>query len=166
MKAHDRLKQLIREEIENILKERRWGRGYQVRTYDDGPDGFGNDDDAYDARRDAWTSGMMGSYDPGTKPWQQLDPGRPWTPSRRRTPTTPRAGATPTTGAQSGQPQAPGTPANPEAKKALLAQMVRYQMDGKDHEASVASLLRYPKDHPGRKIAARMYAQFMAQQRK
>lgn len=52
-------------------------------------------------------------------------------------------------------------------KAAVLGQTVRYKdVDGKDREATVKSLLSYPKEHPGRKIAARMYAQHMATQRK
>ena len=52
------------------------------------------------------------------------------------------------------------------AKDALLQQVVKYiDSTGKEHEATVKSLLSYPKEHPGRKIAARMYAQHMATQR-
>lgn len=48
----------------------------------------------------------------------------------------------------------------------ILGQVVRYKdVDGKDREATVKSLLSYPKEHPGRKIAARMYAQHMATKR-
>jgi hypothetical protein len=51
-------------------------------------------------------------------------------------------------------------------KNAVLNQKVKYKdEDGKEHEATVSSLLRYDKNHPGRKIAAKMYAQFMGKRK-
>ncbi len=51
-------------------------------------------------------------------------------------------------------------------KNAVLDQKVKYKdEDGKEHEATVSSLLRYDKNHPGRKIAARIYAQFMGKRK-
>jgi hypothetical protein len=59
--------------------------------------------------------------------------------------------------------QSPG----PGSKEAFLKQVLKYSgTDGKEHEATIASLLRYPKEHPGRKRAAQMYAQYMASQRR
>jgi len=53
-----------------------------------------------------------------------------------------------------------------QTRDTLLQQKVKYtDTSGKEHEATVKSLLGYPKDHPGRKIAARMYAQHMAKTR-
>lgn len=69
--------------------------------------------------------------------------------------------------AMSGLPRKPMQQPNSTGSNAgVLGQMVRYKdMDGKDREATVKSLLSYPKEHPGRKIAARMYAQHMTSQR-
>lgn len=62
-----------------------------------------------------------------------------------------------------GPPQAPAPTSTADAKKAMLQQVVKYKnTDGTEGEATVASLLKYPTDHPGRKAAARIYAQFMA----
>lgn len=48
-------------------------------------------------------------------------------------------------------------------KKNMLHQKVKYKdAAGKEHEAFVYSLLKYGKDHPGYKVASRIYAQFMA----
>lgn len=48
------------------------------------------------------------------------------------------------------------------AKDAMFAQKIKYKNpDGSEGEATVKTLLGYPKDHPGRKLAARAYAQFM-----
>ncbi len=52
-----------------------------------------------------------------------------------------------------------------QTRDTLLQQTVKYKDDaGKEHEATVKSLLGYAKEHPGRKIAARMYAQHMKKQ--
>ena len=49
------------------------------------------------------------------------------------------------------------------AKQAMFAQKVNYKnADGTEGEASVKTLLGYDKEHPGRKAAARIYAQYMA----
>jgi hypothetical protein len=49
------------------------------------------------------------------------------------------------------------------AKQSMMAQKVKYKNpDGTEGEATVKTLLGYDKDHPGRKAAARMYAQYMA----
>ncbi len=49
------------------------------------------------------------------------------------------------------------------AKQAMFAQKVKYKnADGTEGEASVKTLLGYDKEHPGRKAAARIYAQYMA----
>jgi hypothetical protein len=51
-------------------------------------------------------------------------------------------------------------------KDKLLAQKVKYKTaDGKEGEATVQTLLGYDKDHPGRKAAARIYAQFMGKRK-
>ena len=51
-------------------------------------------------------------------------------------------------------------------KDKLLAQKVKYKTtDGKEGEATVQALLGYDKNHPGRKIAAQMYAQFMGKRK-
>ena len=43
--------------------------------------------------------------------------------------------------------------------KTMVAGKIKYKdAEGKEHEATVASLLKYPKDHPGYKAAARHYA--------
>ena len=43
--------------------------------------------------------------------------------------------------------------------KTMVAGKMKYKdADGKEHEATMASLLKYPKDHPGYKAAARAYA--------
>lgn len=63
---------------------------------------------------------------------------------------------------------APSRPQGPEnsTKDALLQQMIKYRDDaGTEREATVRSLLSYDKNHPGRKVAARMYAQHMAKNR-
>ena len=52
-----------------------------------------------------------------------------------------------------------------EDKTTMLSQKVKYKnADGTDGEGTVKSLLGYAKDHPGRKAAARVYAQFMGNQ--
>jgi hypothetical protein len=52
--------------------------------------------------------------------------------------------------------------ASAQTRDTLLQQKVKYKdAEGKEHEATVKSLLGYAKEHPGRKIAARMYAQHM-----
>ena len=49
------------------------------------------------------------------------------------------------------------------AKQNMLSQKIKYKdADGKEHEATVKTLLGYDKDHPGRKLAARAYAQYKA----
>lgn len=53
------------------------------------------------------------------------------------------------------------------SRDGMLSQKVKYKnADGSDGEGTVKSLLRYAKDHPGRKAAARIYAQHMAKQKK
>jgi hypothetical protein len=62
----------------------------------------------------------------------------------------------------------PSRPQGPQhaTKDALLQHMVKYHDEkGVEREATVRSLLSYDKNHPGRKIAARMYAQHMAKNR-
>lgn len=60
---------------------------------------------------------------------------------------------------------APKTPAKTYRQvytRALVATKIKYKdAEGKEHTATVASLLKYPKDHPGYKAAARMYASGM-----
>jgi hypothetical protein len=49
----------------------------------------------------------------------------------------------------------------------MMQQKIKYKdADGKEHEATVKSLLGYAKDHPGRKAAARVYAKHMSSQKK
>lgn len=61
--------------------------------------------------------------------------------------------------------QKASTPAPAADRGTMLKQMVKYKdADGTDREGTVKSLLGYAKDHPGRKAAARVYAQFMAKQ--
>jgi hypothetical protein len=65
------------------------------------------------------------------------------------------------------KPASAPTPAPAADRQQLLQQVVKYtDADGTQREATVKSLLGYPKEHPGRRVAARMYAQFMAQQKK
>jgi hypothetical protein len=61
-------------------------------------------------------------------------------------------------------PQAALPPDQQKAQRdALLGQTVKYiDVDGTEREATVKSLLSYSKEHPGRRIAARMYAQLMS----
>jgi hypothetical protein len=101
---------------------------------------FRNDDDDYDARRDAWAEfsdePYRSPYDRGTKSVSK--------PSTPKTSTTPVA-----------------------SKDSMMQQKVKYKdADGKEHEATVKSLLGYSKDHPGRKAAARVYAKHMSGQKK
>lgn len=74
--------------------------------------------------------------------WGQT--GRPWTPKKYN---------------------APKTPAKTYRQvysRALVATPIKYKdAEGKEHTATVASLLKYPKDHPGYKAAARLYASGM-----
>ena len=43
--------------------------------------------------------------------------------------------------------------------RTMVKSKIKYKgTDGKEHEATVGSLLKYPKDHPGYKAAARLYA--------
>jgi hypothetical protein len=78
----------------------------------------------------------------------------------RRYPGKARVGSYPPT------PERPATPAPAADKNAMLQQKIKYKdEDGTEREATVKSLLGYAKDHPGRKLAARVYAQFMAKSR-
>lgn len=43
--------------------------------------------------------------------------------------------------------------------RTMVKSKIKYKdADGKEHEATVGSLLKYPKDHPGYKAAAKLYA--------
>lgn len=78
----------------------------------------------------------------------------------------PRAARRPVQQPSTPKAQTPAPPSVAAARTAMLSQMVKYKnADGSEGEASVKSLLGYPKDHPGRKAAARIYAQFMAKNR-
>ena len=69
---------------------------------------------------------------------------RPWTPKKYSTPKT------------------PAKTYKQVYTRALVATPIKYKdAEGKEHTATVASLLKYPKDHPGYKAAARMYASGM-----
>lgn len=91
---------------------------------------------------------------------QPTPPSRPMSAFDRRWQHVQRGQSAPLKG---GPPQAPAPTSTADAKKAMLQQVVKYKnTDGSEGEATVASLLKYPTDHPGRKAAARIYAQFMA----
>lgn len=102
-------------------------------------------EDEYDSDRDAWLEkGGWGKYPRRPAPKSQ----KMYRPPTQRTVTQPTAQSATT-------------------KDALMNQKVKYRDEaGKEHEATVKSLLGYDKNHPGRKIAARMYAQYMAKNRK
>ena len=98
------------------------------------------DEEEYDSQRDDRISrSMFGSSDDDYSSKKR---------SRNSRPTRPQ------------QTQKPA--ASAQTRDTLLQQKVKYKdADGKEHEATVKSLLGYAKEHPGRKIAARMYAQHM-----
>ena len=132
---------------EKPVKElRRWGGSDdeeydQWRKYGDGREKRNHDDEDDDARRDNWA---MRSDEPYRSPYDRgpKSVSKPSTPSK--TSTAPVA-----------------------SKDSMMQQKVKYKdADGKEHEATVKSLLGYSKDHLGRKAAARVYAQFMSKQKK
>lgn len=153
----DIVREIIREELQSTLSE-----------------------EEYDQARDAWLDDNPGSSwsefrrrGGDLSPWYpKTSTGDDWGTRRRgrRMSSTDWNQILGKTTYQAQQQAAAQAAAAPADKQALLAQKVKYKDEkGQEHEATVKSLLGYAKDHPGRKIAARMYAQFMAktgQQRK
>jgi hypothetical protein len=117
---------------------------------------FDDDENDYDARRDAWAmrsdKPYRSPYDRGSRASKPVVPAK--TQGTHKFGTVPPA------------PKTPSPATSGETKDTMLQQKIKYKdADGKEHEATVKSLLGYAKEHPGRKAAARVYAQFMSKQK-
>lgn len=122
------------------------------------------DEEEYDSQRDDRISrSMFGSNDDDDDYGRN---GRMELPDRNRPSRFPKRSSSrrPQTPSPAQRPVAPvAAQQSTQARNTLLQQKVKYtDAAGKSHEATVKSLLGYPKEHPGRKVAARMYAQHMA----
>jgi hypothetical protein len=164
------LLELIREELQNLINEDEYDAWRDKKMADDPmwgrrwkPDRYSRDYDGPPVARDAQGIPIAG---PETaKAMAQMKAKmaaggyKPWTPKRAGS----GAGGAASGGAAAGA----GAGGKSADKDKLLSTKVKYKTaDGTDGEATVKTLLGYAKDHPGRKVAARMYAQYMAKNKK
>jgi hypothetical protein len=134
---HNMIREIIREELQSVINEEEYD---YYRDYRDG--------------NISWEE-----YQDLVKNFQRRNNYSSWDNFIRGHSSKPRRSYPP-------RPASPTTPAPAADKNTMLQQKIKYKdAEGKEHEATVKSLLGYAKDHPGRKLAARVYAQFMAKSR-
>jgi hypothetical protein len=138
----EELKQMIREELKSVLSEQAyqwWMKPAEAET----PDAHLNPSQVHEDVEDTVNEDEYDKKRDQHPYWGQT--GRPYTPKSY------------------GKPKTPAKSFRQVFTRALVATKIKYKdAEGKEHEATVSSLLKYPKDHPGYKAAARLYASSMA----
>jgi len=138
----EELRQMIREELKSVLSEQAhqwWLKPAEAET----PDAHLNPSQVHEEVEDSVNEDEYDKKRDQHPYWGQT--GRPYTPKSY------------------GKPKTPAKSFRQVFTRALVATKIKYKdAEGKEHEATVSSLLKYPKDHPGYKAAARLYASSMA----
>jgi len=138
----EELRQMIREELKSVLSEQAhqwWLKPAESET----PDAQLNPSQVHEEVEDSVNEDEYDKKRDQHPYWGQT--GRPYTPKSY------------------GKPKTPAKSFRQVFTRALVATKIKYKdAEGKEHEATVSSLLKYPKDHPGYKAAARLYASSMA----
>jgi hypothetical protein len=158
------VREIIREELSTVMKEQahQWWLKPAEAELDAHLYPSQVHEEKYDADKDLRAMGFR-SWDDYYRTYPEMDPNAPERPkSTEPFVPNPRFSQKPYVMPPDAKTLGP-MPGYATDRKNMLHQKIKYKnTDGSEGEGFVYSLLKYDKNHPGYKAAARIYAQFMA----